>query len=88
MNTAQIKEEIRKLDRTDKSEIYRWIDEEATCDILFELEKDWYAYQGPLGDVVHKGAYFFASKDGFLIGSYETFDDAIAALIREAENPN
>ena len=80
MNTAQIKEEIRKLDRADKSEIYKWIDQEATSDVLSEIEKDWYAYQGPLGDVVHKGAYFFASKDGFLIGSYETFDDAIAAL--------
>jgi len=88
MNAAQIKDEIRKLNRADKSEIYKWIDQEASSDVLFEIEKDWYAYQGPLGDVVHKGAYFFASKDGFLIGSYETFDDAIAALIREAEYPS
>jgi len=88
MNAAHIKEEIRKLGRSEKSEIYRWIDEEATSDVLFEIEKDWYTYRGPLGDVVHKEPYFFASKDGFLIGSYKTFDDAIAALIREAEYPS
>jgi len=88
MNAAQIKDEIRKLNRADKSEIYKWIDQEATSDLLFEIEKDWYAYRGPLGDVVHKGPYFFGSKDGFLIGSYKTFDDAIAALVREAEYPN
>jgi hypothetical protein len=33
MNVAQIKEEIRKLNRTDKIEICRWIDREATDDI-------------------------------------------------------
>lgn len=29
MNAAQIKDEIRKLNRTDKIEIYRWLDKEA-----------------------------------------------------------
>ena len=87
MNAAQIKDEIRKLNRADKSEIYKWIDQEAASDVLFEIEKDWYAYQGPLGDVIHKGPYFFGSKDPS-IGSFKTFDDAIAALIREAEYPS
>jgi len=88
MNAEQIKDEIRKLNRTDKSEIYKWIDQEATSDLLFEIEKDWYAYQGPLGDVVHKGANFSALKDGFLTGSYKTLDEAMEALIREAEYPS
>jgi hypothetical protein len=29
----------------------------------------YYAYLGPLGEVVHHGASFIASKDGFLIGT-------------------
>jgi hypothetical protein len=33
MNVAQIKDEIRKLTRTDKIEICRWIDREVTDDI-------------------------------------------------------
>ena len=33
MNVAQIKDEIRKLNRTDKIEICRWIDREVTDDI-------------------------------------------------------
>src|SRR5260370_36084313 len=37
MNAAQIKNEIRKLSRADKIEIYRWIDEEAAADLLFRI---------------------------------------------------
>jgi hypothetical protein len=37
MNAAQIKDEIRKLNRTDKIEIYRWIDEEAASDLLARI---------------------------------------------------
>ena len=33
MNAEQIKDEIRKLSRIDKIEIYRWIDEEAAADL-------------------------------------------------------
>jgi hypothetical protein len=29
MNAKQIKDEIRKLNRTDKIELYRWIDDQA-----------------------------------------------------------
>jgi hypothetical protein len=34
MNAAQIKDEFRNLNRIDKTEIYRWIDEEASVDPL------------------------------------------------------
>ena len=37
-------------------------------------------YRGPFGDIVCKGPYFFASKDGALIGAYKTFDEAMKAL--------
>ena len=37
MNAAQIKNEIRKLSRIDKIEIYRWIDEEAAADLLSRI---------------------------------------------------
>ena len=37
MNVEQIKSEIRKLSRTDKIEIYRWIDEEAAADLLSRI---------------------------------------------------
>jgi len=35
MDAPQIKDEIRKLNRIDKNEIYRWIDEEASIGPLF-----------------------------------------------------
>jgi hypothetical protein len=60
IQSAQLNNKIRKLNRTDKHE-----------------------YQGWLGGVVHKGPYFFASKDGTLIGAYKTFDDAMKALTLE-----
>ena len=37
-------------------------------------------YQGPLGLVVHRGA-FFASKDGFPIGTYNTVEEAMESLV-------
>ena len=37
MNAEQIKDEIRKLSRIDKIEIYRWIDEEAASDLLSRI---------------------------------------------------
>jgi hypothetical protein len=42
---------------------------------------DWYAYQCPLGQVVHNGRFFFASKDEFLIGTYNTFEEAMESLV-------
>jgi hypothetical protein len=40
-----------------------------------------YSYQGPLGHVAHIGRYFLAWKDGFLIGAYQTADEAMASLV-------
>ena len=37
-------------------------------------------YQGPLGQIVHRGG-FFASKDGFPIGTYNTFEEAMESLV-------
>src|SRR5271165_2224645 len=37
----------------------------------------YYAYLGPLGEIVRHGASFLASKDGFLIGTYNTFGGAM-----------
>jgi hypothetical protein len=41
---------------------------------------NYYAYLGPLGEVVRHGVSFFASKDGFLIGEYDTFRQAMDSL--------
>jgi hypothetical protein len=40
----------------------------------------YYAYLGPLGEVVRHGASFIASKDGFLIGTYNPFGEAMKSL--------
>jgi hypothetical protein len=37
MNTAQIKDEIRKLNRIDKIEICRWIDQEVADDLVWRI---------------------------------------------------
>ncbi len=42
---------------------------------------DWYAYQGALGEVVRYGPTFSASKDGFLVGTYNTFEEAMESLV-------
>jgi hypothetical protein len=41
---------------------------------------NYYAYLGPLGEIVRDGVSFFASKDGFLIGEYDTFQRAMDSL--------
>lgn len=41
---------------------------------------NYYAYQGPLGDVVRDGIVFLASRDGFPIGIYNSFEEAMASL--------
>ena len=40
----------------------------------------YYLYLGPLGEVVRDEASFIASKDGFLIGTYDRFGEAMEAL--------
>ena len=37
MNAAQIKDEIRKLNRIDKIGIWRWIDEEVADDLILRI---------------------------------------------------
>ena len=37
MNVGEIKDEIRKLSRTDKVEIYRWLDDETAADLLSRI---------------------------------------------------
>ena len=40
----------------------------------------WHAYQGPLGEVVYNGQYFFAWKDGCLIGTSKTLEEVMESL--------
>jgi hypothetical protein len=46
----------------------------------------YYVYLGPLGEVVRDEASFIASKDGFLIGTYDTFGKAMEDLASKEEN--
>ena len=46
----------------------------------------YYAYLGPLGEVVRHGASFIAARDGFLIGTYNTFGEAMESLAWKGEN--
>jgi hypothetical protein len=41
----------------------------------------WYAYQGDLGEVVCNGRYFFAWKDGCLIGTSKKLEEVMEALV-------
>ena len=47
-------------------------------------ETTYYLYQGPLGQVVRRGASFLASKDGFPVGTYNAFQDAMESLAWKA----
>jgi hypothetical protein len=51
--------------------------EDARSERTFQHQ---YAYQGPLGQVVHNGWYFFAWKDGCLIGASKTLEETMEAL--------
>jgi hypothetical protein len=46
----------------------------------YELITKHYPYRGTLGEVVRHRESFFASKDGFPVGTYETLQDAVASL--------
>jgi hypothetical protein len=44
------------------------------------------SYHGPLGEVSRAGRYFLAWKEEtILIGTYQTLDAAIEALMKEAD---
>ena len=48
---------------------------------------NWYAFEGPFGEVVHNGRYFFAWKEDILIGTYDTLKESVEALKpREGRN--
>jgi hypothetical protein len=50
--------------------------------------RNWYAYQGPLGEVVCNGRYFFAWKDGCLIGTSKILEEVMESLVwREMLKP-
>jgi hypothetical protein len=40
MNVTQIKDEIRKLDRADKIDLFRWIDREVADDRICRIALD------------------------------------------------
>ena len=42
--------------------------------------RTWYAFEGPLGEVVHNKQFFFAWKDGCLMGTYNTLEEAPESL--------
>jgi hypothetical protein len=46
----------------------------------YEIKTKHYPYRGALGEIVRHRESFFASKDGFPIGTYETLQDALASL--------
>ena len=43
-------------------------------------DADVFRSQGPLGDVIHNKRFFFAWKEGCLMGTYNTLDEATASL--------
>ena len=45
--------------------------------------RTWYAFEGPLGEVVHNKRFFFAWKEGCLMGTYNTLEEATASLTPE-----
>jgi hypothetical protein len=45
-----------------------------------EATNSYYGYRGPLGEIVHQGTSFFARRDGFLIGTYNTLEEALESL--------
>jgi len=43
--------------------------------------RSWSAYQGPLGEIICNNRYFFAWKDGCLVGTSNTLEEAMEALV-------
>jgi hypothetical protein len=42
--------------------------------------RTWYAFEGPLGNVIHNKRFFFAWKEGCLMGTYNTLEEATTSL--------
>jgi len=41
--------------------------------------RTWSAFEGPLGDVIHNKRFLFAWKEGCLMGTYDTLEEATAS---------
>ena len=50
-----------------------------TTQIKHEI-RTWYAFEGPLGEAVHNKRFLFAWKDGCLMGTYDTLEEATESL--------
>jgi len=60
--------------------VSRAMENKDRIDMSNEGITNYYAYLGPLGEVVRHGLLFFASKDGFLIGTYASLGEAMESL--------
>jgi hypothetical protein len=40
-----------------------------------------YSYHGPLGEVSQSERYYLAWKEGHLIGTFQTFEEAMESLV-------
>jgi hypothetical protein len=58
----------------------RALENKDQIDMSNEGITNYYAYLGPLGEVVRHELLFFASKDGFLIGTYASLVEAMESL--------
>lgn len=47
--------------------------------------RTWYAFEGPLGTVVNNKQFFFAWKEGCLMGTPNILDEAIESLVAEKD---
>ena len=42
--------------------------------------RTWYAFEGPLGEVIHNKRFFFVWKEGCLMGTYNSLEEATTSL--------
>jgi hypothetical protein len=50
-----------------------------TAQIKDEI-RTWYRFERPLGEIIHNRRFFFAWKDGCLMGTYNTLEEATDSL--------
>jgi hypothetical protein len=43
--------------------------------------RTWYTFERPAGEIVHNTRYFFAWKDGHLVGTFGTLKEAMDSLV-------
>ena len=48
--------------------------------MINETSNSHYPYQGPLGEVVRHGRTFYAMKNGFLVATSGSLEEAVASL--------